>query len=161
MTRIFNMDSTIMDRASESLILELLLEDSRNLSRLTQISSRGHDFTLALRLQQEEVTGRSIVKSDRAMCISLDRAVRSDGAQLQTALVEERGALEDRIQACRLGGVELPVLIEAAPIPRLAIQAAPIALPDIGRLAIADGVADGIAGDEENQLVLVSLPTPV
>lgn len=124
------MDSTIMDRESELLILQLLLEDSRRLSGLTQLSRRGHDFTLAIQVQQEELKARSTVLSDRAMCVSLDRAVRSDGPQLQIAQIEERGALEDHIEACRLGGVEPPLLIEAAPVvlperSRLAIEAAP------------------------------------
>ena len=133
-----------MDHGSAALALEFLLQDSKAL--LGEASQNGPDWKLALRLQQQEIENHSEAFKDWRMSHSLDQAVRDDADALVAAVAQERVELEDRREACRLGGVAPPPL----PIRPPPTALVPIELPYAGPAPVAPVSLKRKSGDRED-----------
>ena len=110
-----------MDDETAALITQLQLQDSteeleRSQAKGKNVEGTLSDHQLALQLIQEDLKRHATILNDRKMAASMRQAVQADAELLETSITQEQAELNDRREACRLGGVAPPPLaIEAAP----------------------------------------------
>ena len=106
----------IMDAETVNLILELQLQDVRDLLSSRKGKQREGDvpdYEIALQIQEAEFANVFTVLSDRRMCQSISRAIQDDGAALSLARHEERIATRDHNLALSLSGRNVPTPVES------------------------------------------------
>lgn len=82
----------------------------------TNVEGSLSDSQLALQLVQEDMERHSTILKDRKMVASMTQAVQTDARLLEASIAQEQAELNNRREACRLGGVAPPPLtIEPAP----------------------------------------------
>jgi hypothetical protein len=106
-----------MDEETAALIIQLQIEDSQELSAISEGKGKGKegdvsDAELALGLYNEDLRQRASIIQDRQMTKSIARACQTDGNALAASLAEEQTAATDRGAAGRLGGVTAPAPVE-------------------------------------------------
>ena len=96
-----------MDAATEAIILELQLQDVKELERKTAYEADlSIDLETALSTYNNEITTRQTVLSDHRLARSLHHAGVQDQAILQEERRREAQAVNDRQLALRMGGVQ-------------------------------------------------------
>ncbi|KAK4188586.1 hypothetical protein QBC35DRAFT_522767 [Podospora australis] len=107
------MDLNDLDPLTLSLILQMQLDDLRDLAESANKKGKGRDgevpdFTVAIETYRTDLSGHAQILADRAMSSSIARAVNHDGDAIRALQAEEDRDAHDREMALRLSGRPMP-----------------------------------------------------
>ncbi|KAF3491330.1 IBR domain-containing protein [Arthroderma uncinatum] len=100
-----------VDHATANLILQLQLDDLQSIREGCKGKGREGDLSdidLPLEIHNKRLTTFAHGLRDLAVARSIAAAVQSDGQEIYNCTEEETRSYQDRLFACRLGGIEPP-----------------------------------------------------